>query len=79
MDNKKRCVWPGTDELYVSYHDKEWGVPELDDKALFAKLILDGAQAGLSWITILRKRQNYFDLFDGLDPEKMALYDQKKN
>ncbi len=78
MSNKTRCPWPGEDELYVRYHDKEWGVPELDSKALFAKLILDGAQAGLSWITILRKMQNYFDAFDGLDPEKMALYDEDK-
>ncbi|MEZ5024869.1 MAG: DNA-3-methyladenine glycosylase I [Chitinophagales bacterium] len=79
MSNEKdRCPWPGKDELYVRYHDKEWGVPELDDKALFAKLILDGAQAGLSWITILRRTQNYFDAFDGLDPEKMALYKAEK-
>jgi DNA-3-methyladenine glycosylase I len=73
-----RCPWPGKDELYIRYHDKEWGIPELADKALFAKLILDGAQAGLSWITILRRTQNYFDAFDGLDPEKMALYDTDK-
>lgn len=72
------CAWPGSDPLYISYHDKEWGIPELEDKALFAKLILDGAQAGLSWITILKKRQNYFDAFDGLDPEIMALYDEDK-
>ena len=78
-DNKTiRCPWPSDDPLYVSYHDLEWGIPELDDKALFAKLILDGAQAGLSWITILKKRQNYFDAFDGLDPEIMALYDEEK-
>ncbi|MCP4122500.1 MAG: DNA-3-methyladenine glycosylase I [Bacteroidetes bacterium] len=77
-NHKIRCPWPGTDELYVRYHDKEWGVPVKDDKELFAKLILDGAQAGLSWITILRKTQNYFDAFDGLDPEKMALYGEDK-
>ncbi|MCB0502303.1 MAG: DNA-3-methyladenine glycosylase I [Bacteroidetes bacterium] len=75
---KHRCPWPGSDELYIRYHDKEWGVPEQDDKALFAKLILDGAQAGLSWITILRRTQHYFDAFDGLDPEKMAMYDAAK-
>lgn len=78
MKTLKRCYWPGDDPQYISYHDKEWGVPELEDKALFAKLILDGAQAGLSWITILRKRQNYFDAFDGLDPEIMASYDEEK-
>ena len=75
---KHRCPWPGNDELYIRYHDREWGVPEQEDKALFAKLILDGAQAGLSWITILRRTQHYFDAFDGLDPEKMALYDAAK-
>ncbi len=78
MEDIKRCSWPSNDQLYLEYHDREWGVPELDDKALFAKLILDGAQAGLSWITILKKRQNYFDAFDGLDPELMAYYDEAK-
>ncbi len=73
-----RCEWHGTDPLYVTYHDKVWGVPEYDSKALFAKLILDGAQAGLSWITILRKEQNYFDAFDGLDPFIVAQYDDEK-
>ena len=63
MDVKKRCAWPGDDPLYAAYHDEEWGVPVFDDQALFAKLLLDGAQAGLSWITILRKRQNYYDAF----------------
>ena len=58
-DGKMRCHWPGTDPLYVAYHDEEWGVPEFDDRALFEKLLLDGFQAGLSWITILRKRENY--------------------
>ena len=58
-DGLKRCPWPGDDPLYVAYHDLEWGVPEYDDRALFEKLILDGFQAGLSWITILRKRDNF--------------------
>jgi len=75
---KDRCGWCGTEEIYVNYHDKEWGVPIYDDKLLFAKLILDGAQAGLSWITILKKRDNYYAAFDGLDPEKVALYNQAK-
>ncbi len=74
----KRCSWCGDDPIYVKYHDEVWGVPEYDSKALFAKLILDGAQAGLSWITILKKQDNYYELFDGLDPHKMAHYDQKK-
>jgi DNA-3-methyladenine glycosylase I len=74
----KRCEWHGTDPLYVTYHDKVWGTPEYDSRSLFAKLILDGAQAGLSWITILRKEQNYFDAFDGLDPYIMAHYNEDK-
>lgn len=73
-----RCHWPGNDELYLHYHDTVWGVPEYDNKALFAKLILDGAQAGLSWITILRRQQGYMDVFDNLDPEKVARYTDKK-
>ena len=73
-DGLKRCPWPGTDPLYLAYHDHEWGVPELNDRALFEKLILDGFQAGLSWITILRKRENFRKAFDGFDPEKMARY-----
>lgn len=73
-DGLKRCPWPGQDPLYLSYHDTEWGVPELNDRALFEKLILDGFQAGLSWITILRKRENFRKAFDGFDPEKMARY-----
>lgn len=72
-----RCHWCGTDPLYVHYHDTVWGVPEYDSKALFAKLILDGAQAGLSWITILR-RQGYMAVFDNLDPDKIAKYTDKK-
>lgn len=77
-DGKKRCHWPGTDPLYVAYHDEEWGVPEFDDRALFEKLLLDGFQAGLSWITILRKRDNFRAAFDHFDPEKMARYKPKK-
>ena len=77
-DGKKRCVWCGVDPLYVHYHDTEWGVPEYDDRALFEKLILDGFQAGLSWITILRKRDNFRKAFDKFNPEKIARYDAKK-
>ena len=73
-----RCKWPGADPLYVSYHDQEWGVPVYDDQLLFAKLILDGAQAGLSWITILRKRDGYYKAFDNFDPLKIAAYDEVK-
>ncbi len=75
---KQRCAWCGDDPLYVKYHDEEWGVPIYDDQRLFAKLILDGAQAGLAWITILRKRENYWTQFDNFDPEKMARYDARK-
>lgn len=79
MDNKTRCAWCGTtDPLYIRYHDEEWGVPIYDDQMLFAKLILDGAQAGLSWITILRKRENYWAAFDQFNPEKIARYDEAK-
>ncbi|MGI6253656.1 MAG: DNA-3-methyladenine glycosylase I [Aminivibrio sp.] len=73
-----RCPWPGTDPLYVAYHDQEWGFPERDDGKLFEFLILEGAQAGLSWITILRRREEYRRAFDGFDPEKIARYDEKK-
>lgn len=72
-----RCTWPGTDPLYCSYHDEEWGVPEHDDGKLFEKIILDGAQAGLSWITILRKRDNYRKAFHNFDAEKIARYTDK--
>jgi DNA-3-methyladenine glycosylase I len=75
---KQRCPWCLSHPLYVRYHDEEWGVPERDDRRLFAKLILDGAQAGLSWLTILKKRDNYFRAFDGFDPEKMARYNARK-
>jgi DNA-3-methyladenine glycosylase I len=70
----KRCPWPGEDMLYIAYHDQEWGVPEYDDRALFEKLVLDGFQAGLSWITILRKRENFRRAFDGFAPEKIVRY-----
>src|SRR6516162_4820388 len=77
-DGLTRCPWPGTDPLYVAYHDEEWGVPEFDSRALFEKLILDGFQAGLSWITILRKRDAFRTAFANFDPEKIARFDAKK-
>ena len=77
-DGRSRCWWPGTDDLYVAYHDTEWGVPEYDDRALFEKLILDGFQAGLSWITILRKREAFRQAFAGFDPAAIARFDQAK-
>ncbi len=77
-DGLHRCPWPKDDPLYVSYHDNEWGVPEYDDRALFEKLILDGFQAGLSWITILRKRDNFRKAFDDFNPEKIARYTPRK-
>ena len=77
-DGLMRCPWPKDDPLYVAYHDDEWGVPEFDDRALFEKLILDGFQAGLSWITILRKRDNFRRAFDNFAPEKIARYTPKK-
>lgn len=78
MTTIERCSWCGTDPLYVAYHDTEWGVPVYDDQQLFGKLVLDGAQAGLSWITILRKREHYLAAFDQFDPAKMARYDEAK-
>jgi DNA-3-methyladenine glycosylase I len=75
---KARCEWAGTDQLYVDYHDNEWGMPVHDDRKLFEFLLLESAQAGLSWIIILRKRENYRKAFDGFDPEKIALYDAEK-
>jgi DNA-3-methyladenine glycosylase I len=77
-DGKCRCPWCGTDDLYVRYHDTDWGVPEYDSRALFEKLILDGFQAGLSWITILRKRENFRAAFDGFEPARIARYDSRK-
>ena len=73
-----RCPWPKQDPLYVAYHDEEWGVPEFDDRALYEKLVLDGFQAGLSWITILRKRENFRRAFDDFAPEKIARYPKRK-
>jgi DNA-3-methyladenine glycosylase I len=77
-DGLSRCPWPKQDPLYVAYHDDEWGVPERDDRALFEKLLLDGFQAGLSWITILRKRDNFRRAFDGFEPDVIARYDKRK-
>jgi DNA-3-methyladenine glycosylase I len=76
--SRERCGWSTADPLYVRYHDEEWGRPVHDDKKLFEFLILEGAQAGLSWITILRKRATYVKAFSGFDPKKVARYDQRK-
>jgi DNA-3-methyladenine glycosylase I len=75
---KTRCAWAGDDPLYVRYHDREWGVPLRDDRRLFEFLVLEGAQAGLSWITILKKRENYRKAFDGFDPKKVAAFGENK-
>ncbi len=78
-DGVRRCPWPAVgNAIYVDYHDQEWGVPEWDDRALYEKLVLDGFQAGLSWITILRKRDNFRQAFDNFDPAKIARYDARK-
>jgi DNA-3-methyladenine glycosylase I len=78
-DRRARCPWADENRpLYLAYHDEEWGVPVHDDRLLFEFLVLEGAQAGLSWYTVLRKRENYREAFDGFDPEKVARYDQKK-
>ncbi len=77
-DGKTRCRWAGSDALYLAYHDEEWGVPEFDDRALFEKFVLDGFQAGLSWITILRKRENFRKAFDHFEPAKIARYKPAK-
>jgi len=76
--NNQTCPWPGDDPLYRAYHDEEWGVPEYDDRALYEKLVLDGFQAGLSWITILRKRENFRRAFSDFDPQKIARYGKKQ-
>jgi DNA-3-methyladenine glycosylase I len=76
-DSKKRCTWCGVEPIYVAYHDTEWGVPVYDDRALWEKLILDGFQAGLSWITILKKRDNFIKAFHGFDPVRIAKYTEK--
>jgi DNA-3-methyladenine glycosylase I len=78
MTDRIRCGWCGADPLYVAYHDEEWGVPVFDDRTLFEFLILEGAQAGLSWSTILNKRQGYRRAFDAFDAAKVALYDGTK-
>lgn len=75
---KPRCAWAGSDPLYRRYHDEEWGVPVHDDRKLFELLLLEGAQAGLSWIDILRKREAYRDAFDGFDPARVARYDARR-
>jgi len=75
MPDVVRCPWCGTDPLYVAYHDEEWGVPVHDDRTLFEFLILEGAEAGLSWITILKKRARYREVFDNFDAQKVARYD----
>jgi DNA-3-methyladenine glycosylase I len=74
----RRCGWAGTDPLYVAYHDEEWGVPVHDDARLFEMLVLEGAQAGLSWITILRKRERYRQVFEGFDPARVAGFGRRK-
>src|SRR5215472_2339118 len=76
-DGLQRCPWPKEDPLYITYHDEEWGVPEFDDRALYEKLVLDGFQAGLSWITILRKRAGFRRAFDQFQPQKIARYGKK--
>ena len=78
MAKAKRCDWCGDDPLYVDYHDKEWGVPQFDSRTLYEKLMLDGFQAGLAWITILRKREGFRDAFEGFEPEVIALYGDKE-
>jgi len=78
VSEPSRCDWAGTDPLYVRYHDEEWGVPLHDERALFEMLILEGAQAGLSWLTILRKRENYRRAFAGFEPAKVARFDRRK-
>lgn len=77
-ESVNRCAWAGADPLYQAYHDKEWGVPLHDDRALFEFLLLEGAQAGLSWITILRKRENYRAVFDDFDASRIVLYGTDK-
>lgn len=78
MKTRKRCAWAGSDPLYVAYHDREWGVPVHRDRKLFEMLVLEGAQAGLSWSTILKKRVNYREAFCGFDPERVARFDRRK-
>jgi DNA-3-methyladenine glycosylase I len=75
---RRRCEWAGSDPLYIEYHDKEWGVPVHDNRKIFEMLVLEGAQAGLNWLTVLRKRENYRKAFDNFDPRKVAKYDNEK-
>lgn len=77
-DNKIRCGWSTSEEIYVHYHDTEWGIPQYNDQKLFELICLEGAQAGLSWLTVLKKRENYRRLFDNFNPEKISKYDEKK-
>ena len=78
MSDVVRCGWVGEEPIYSAYHDEEWGVPEYDPRALYEKLVLEGFQAGLSWITILKKRENFRAAFDGFDPEKVARYGKRE-
>jgi len=77
-DDQQRCEWTGKEPIYIKYHDKEWGIPVYNDRKLFEMLILEGAQAGLSWITILKKRTHYRKVFDRFDPVKIAKYNKSK-
>jgi DNA-3-methyladenine glycosylase I len=77
-EDRTRCGWAGSDPLYIAYHDEEWGVPLHDERRLFEMLILEGAQAGLSWITVLKRREGYRRAFDGFDAEKIARYEERK-
>lgn len=76
--NLKRCLWCGEDELYIKYHDEEWGIPVFDDRKQFEFMVLESAQAGLSWITILRKREAYRKAYDNFEPFKVAEYDERR-
>ncbi len=78
VGERTRCSWSASDPLYIRYHDEEWGVPVHDDRKIFEFLVLEGAQAGLSWLTVLKKRENYRKAFDGFDYKKIAKYDSKK-
>lgn len=78
MEQIRRCEWAGPDQIYIDYHDNEWGRPLHDDIKLFEMLILEGMQAGLAWITVLKKREAFREAFDGFDPHKVALYDDAK-
>lgn len=78
MSHICRCEWAGPEQIYIDYHDKEWGRPVHDDNKLFEMLILEGMQAGLAWITVLKKREAFHAAFDGFDPQKVALYDDRK-